>query len=178
MPTLLMINGPNLARLGARKPTIYGTTTLQEITRQLQSLAAVHGWTVDAFQSNHEGQIIDCLEARREVDALIVNPGALMMNGWALRDALEDFPAPWIEVHLSNIWSRESFRHTSILAPLAHGVIAGFGSHGYVLAATELIRRVGTAGSMPAASVIDADTVNDGVGAGPTGRTSPHESND
>nr|WP_216617169.1 type II 3-dehydroquinate dehydratase [Burkholderia glumae] len=135
-----MINGPNLGRLGNRKPDVYGTATLHDITQRLEALAKSDGWAVVAFQSNHEGEIIDCLEARRNVDALILNPGALMMNGWALRDALEDFPAPWIEVHLSNIWSRESFRHISILAPLATGVIAGLGSEGYLLAATGLMR--------------------------------------
>jgi 5-deoxy-5-amino-3-dehydroquinate dehydratase len=103
-------------------------------------MAADRDWQVDAFQSNHEGALIDYLEARREVDALVLNPGALMMNGWGLRDALEDFPAPWIEVHLSNIWSREPFRHTSILSPLAVGVVAGLGSEGYLLAAAALMR--------------------------------------
>jgi 5-deoxy-5-amino-3-dehydroquinate dehydratase len=137
-----MINGPNLGRLGSRKPDIYGRTTLQEIERQIELLAAERGWGMEAFQSNHEGAIIDCLEARRDVDALVLNPGALMMNGWGLRDALEDFPAPWVEVHLSNIWSREAFRHTSILTPLASGMIAGLGSQGYVLAAEALMRNV------------------------------------
>ncbi|WP_423372541.1 type II 3-dehydroquinate dehydratase [Burkholderia sp. LMG 32019] len=151
MRTLLMVNGPNLGRLGSRKPDIYGTATLHDITRRLEALAEAGGWSVVAFQSNHEGEIIDCLEARRDVDALILNPGALMMNGWALRDALEDFPAPWIEVHLSNIWSRESFRHTSILAPLAAGVIAGLGSEGYLLAATGLMRGAGRPAVEPAA---------------------------
>ena len=142
MRTLLMINGPNLGRLGRRKPDIYGRTTLQEIARQIELLAAERGWGMETIQSNHEGAIIDCLEARRDVDALVLNPGALMMNGWALRDALEDFPAPWVEVHLSNIWSREAFRHTSILTPLASGMIAGLGSQGYVLAAEALMRNV------------------------------------
>jgi len=140
MRTLLMLNGPNLGRLGSRKPEIYGHTTLLDIASQVRSMAADRDWQVDDFQSNHEGALIDYLEARREVDALVLNPGALMMNGWSLRDALEDFPAPWIEVHLSNIWSRETFRHTSILSPLAVGVVAGLGSEGYLLAAAALMR--------------------------------------
>jgi len=142
MPTLLLVNGPNLSRLGTRKPEIYGTTTLADITGQLQALAHARDWAFTAFQSNHEGAIIDLLErSRASVSAMVINPGALMMNGWALRDALEDFPAPWIEVHISNIWAREGFRHESILSPLAAGVIAGLGTRCYAMAATELMEQ-------------------------------------
>ncbi len=140
MRTLLILNGPNLARLGSRKPEIYGRVTMLEIIEQLRILAMEREWQLDAFQSNHEGELIDYLESRRHVDALVLNPGALMMAGWSLRDALEDFPAPWIEVHLSNIWSREPFRHASILSSLAVGVVAGLGSEGYRLAAMTLMR--------------------------------------
>lgn len=139
MPTLLLVNGPNLSRLGTRKPEIYGNTTLSSITDELATITSAHGWELSAFQSNHEGEIIDFLErSRATASAMVINPGALMMNGWALRDALEDFPAPWIEVHISNIWGRESFRHESVLSPLAHGVIAGLGTRCYAMAAGEL----------------------------------------
>lgn len=142
MLTLLLINGPNLSRLGSRKPEIYGTTTLANITGQLRALAGARDWEFAAFQSNHEGEIIDLLERSRDtVTAMVINPGALMMNGWALRDALEDFPAPWFEVHISNIWAREGFRHESILSPLACGVIAGLGTHCYAMAAVELMEQ-------------------------------------
>jgi 5-deoxy-5-amino-3-dehydroquinate dehydratase len=140
MQTLLLVNGPNLSRLGARNPEIYGTTTLQSIADELGSIAQAHGWTFQSFQSNDEGRIIDFLESHRDCAALVINPGALMMNGWALRDALEDFPAPWIEVHISNVWARESFRHVSVLSPVASGVIAGLGSGCYAMAALELIQ--------------------------------------
>ena len=140
MRTLLILNGPNLARLGSRKPEIYGRVSLLEIVEQLRILAMEREWQVDAFQSNHEGELIDYLQERRNVDALVLNPGALMIAGWSLRDALEDFPAPWIEVHLSNVWSREPFRHSSILSPLAVGVVAGLGSEGYRLAAMALMQ--------------------------------------
>lgn len=138
-PTLLLVNGPNLSRLGSRKPEIYGRVTLSEIEAGIRDLADSKNWEVISFQSNHEGAIIDFLEENRSSSALILNPGALMVHGWSLRDALEDFPAPWIEVHLSNVWSREIFRHNSVISPLALGVIAGFGSRGYRLAAIELI---------------------------------------
>lgn len=115
---------------------------MADIISQLQELAAARDWQVNAFQSNHEGEIIDFIEDNRDTaNALIINPGALMMNGWSLLDALEDFPAPWIEVHISNIWARERFRHHSVLSPLADGVIAGLGTRCYAMAATELMER-------------------------------------
>ena len=144
MRTLLLVNGPNLSRLGHRKPEIYGTTTLSDITSELHNLAAARDWNLIAFQSNHEGEIIDFLECNRSIaNALLINPGALMMNGWSLRDALEDFPMPWFEVHISNIWARESFRHDSVLSSLASGVIAGLGTRCYAMAASELMEQRG-----------------------------------
>ena len=141
MRTLLMINGPNLARLGSRRPEIYGRITLPELTERLGSLAADHGWRLAAFQANGEGDIIDFLEARRAADALVLNPGALMMTCWSLCDSLQDYPAPWFEVHLSNVWAREPFRLSSVLAPLAFGVLAGLWIYRYMLAATALMQR-------------------------------------
>lgn len=140
MPTLLLINGPNLSRLGQRSPDIYGTTTLADVEARVRAIAGGHGWSVEACQSNHEGALVDFLERWREsANALVINPGALMMNGWVLRDALEDFPAPWIEVHISNVWARETFRHSSVLSAIAGGVIAGLGVNCYTMAARELI---------------------------------------
>lgn len=139
MPTLLLLNGPNLGRLGLREPQVYGTKTLDQITREVTAVATSHGWTVLARQSNHEGELIDFIESQHQAEAMIINPGALMMSGWALRDALQDYPGRWIEVHISNLFARESFRHSSLLAPLCHGFIAGLGTDGYALAAAALV---------------------------------------
>ena len=143
---LLLLNGPNLGRLGQRKPEIYGRTTLAEIEAKVAAAVSGAGWSVQPLQSNAESDLIDCLERNRDAVGAIVNPGALMIAGWSLREALEDFPAPWIEVHLSNVWARESFRHESVLSPLAAGVICGLGPAGYLLAAQALL---GLAGAMP-----------------------------
>lgn len=141
MPTLLLLNGPNLGRLGLRKPEVYGSKTLADITHEVTVVAAAQGWSVRALQSNHEGELIDFVEANRDAAALIINPGALMMSGWALRDALEDYPGRWIEVHISNLFGREAFRHTSVIAPLCHGFIAGMGTDAYAVAASVLVGR-------------------------------------
>lgn len=143
MPELLLLNGPNLGRLGRRSPEIYGNRSLDDITREVAAIASESGWSVVAHQHDSEGDLIHVLDRLRDrVAGAIVNPGALMMAGWSLRDALEDFPAPWIEVHISNLWAREAFRHHSILSPIAHGVICGLGPDVYTVAATALIRRV------------------------------------
>ncbi|PUA43245.1 3-dehydroquinate dehydratase [Pseudomonas protegens] len=142
MPTLLLLNGPNLGRLGQREPQVYGAKSLAEITREVSAVAAARGWTVLARQSNHEGELIDFIERQHQAEALIINPGALMMSGWALRDALQDYPGRWMEVHISNLFAREAFRHNSVLAPLCHGFIAGLGSDAYVLAARALLGAV------------------------------------
>lgn len=138
MSGLLLINGPNLGRLGERKPEIYGTTTLKEIEQLVQKEVAEVNWEVISVQREGEGELIKALQENRDTCAAIVNPGALMMAGWSLRDALEDYPSPWIEVHISNIFAREGFRHNSILSPLAEGVICGLGPIVYVLAARAL----------------------------------------
>lgn len=139
MNTLLLLNGPNLGRLGQRKPEIYGCTTLAQIEAMVTGVIAPAGWSLVSLQSNAESELIDCLERHRDAVGAIVNPGALMMAGWSLRDALEDFPTPWIEVHLSNVWTREAFRHVSVLSSLAAGVICGLGPMGYSLAAHALL---------------------------------------
>jgi len=137
---LLLVNGPNLGRLGQRKPEVYGKTTLADIEGRLAALAEGRGWRLCTFQSNHEGALVDFLEAQRgQAHAMVLNPGALMMNGWSLRDAVEDLGFPWFEVHISNVWAREPFRHASILSPLAGGVVVGMGLRGYDVAALELM---------------------------------------
>ncbi|UXH76104.1 type II 3-dehydroquinate dehydratase [Roseateles amylovorans] len=138
--TLLLMNGPNLGRLGRRRPEVYGTVTLADIQDQVTGVAQAHGWRVISVQSNHEGDLVDFLEQHRaSAQALVINPGALMMNGWSLRDALEDLDFPWFEVHISNVWAREAFRHSSVISALASGVIAGLGVRCYEVAARELI---------------------------------------
>lgn len=144
--TLLLLNGPNLGILGEREPDVYGTETLAEIERDLAADLAPLGWVLRSVQRNVEGELIDAIEqARHDTVGAIVNPGALMIAGWSLRDALAAYPRPFIEVHLSNIWAREEFRHNSVLAPLAAGFIAGLGPLGYRLAVQALAARVGSA---------------------------------
>ncbi|MDQ0578600.1 type II 3-dehydroquinate dehydratase [Streptomyces rishiriensis] len=142
---LLLLNGPNLGTLGTREPGIYGTTTLAEVEESVAKLLARAGYGLRSEQHDGEGELIRALHKHRDTAAAIVNPGALMIAGWSLRDALADYPAPWAEVHISNVWARESFRHNSVVSPLAVGVIAGFGTHGYELAAEALLRRLETA---------------------------------
>jgi 5-deoxy-5-amino-3-dehydroquinate dehydratase len=148
---LLLLNGPNLGILGRREPGIYGTATLADIARDVAVEIAPLGWSLRSVQRNGEGELIDAIEqAHHDTVGAIVNPGALMINGWGLRDALAAYPHPFIEVHLSNIWAREQFRHSSVLAPLAAGFIAGLGPLGYLLAASALAEKVG-AGAVAAA---------------------------
>jgi 5-deoxy-5-amino-3-dehydroquinate dehydratase len=142
MPDLLLLNGPNLGILGRRKPEVYGTETLVDIERAVLAEVADRGWGVVAVQRDGEGELIGAIQDAYDTVGAIVNPGALMMAGWSLRDALESYPRPWIEVHLSNVWAREQFRHESVLSPLASGVIAGLGSLGYRLAARALLTLV------------------------------------
>ena len=141
MADLLLLNGPNLGILGRRQIEIYGCDTLCDIEQMVAAEVAELGWGVVAIQRNGEGELIDAIEEHYDTVAAIVNPGALMIAGWGLRDALANYPRPWIEVHLSNLWARESFRHESVLAPLASGVIAGLGALGYQLAARALAER-------------------------------------
>ena len=140
MPDLLLVNGPNLGRLGRRQPEIYGTTTLAEIAASVREAVAAHGLGLRSVQSDFEGELIVALDEHRDTVGAVVNPGALMVAGWSLRDALADYPSPWVEVHLSNVFAREPFRHHSVLAPLAAGVVSGLGAYGYVLAAQAVVR--------------------------------------
>ena len=142
MSRVLLINGPNLSRLGHRSPEIYGYDTLPLILDNLATVASTANLAIGDFQNNSEGKILDFIERNHEASGIIINPGALMMNGWALRDCLEDFPGMVFEVHISNVWAREEFRHNSILSPVVTGVIAGLGTMGYELALRYLINRL------------------------------------
>ena len=140
--TLLLLNGPNLSRLGRRKPEIYGTATLENVVDAVRAAASTRSWDVVARQSEHEGVLVEAIHAADGASAIVINPGALMMAGWSLRDALEDYAGPVIEVHISNLWAREPFRHTSVLSPVVTGVVVGLGIEGYTLAthaATSLV---------------------------------------
>lgn len=130
---VLILNGPNLNLLGSREPQIYGSTTLADIERELTAEAQRHQAQAHFFQSNHEGALVDRIQAARAdgTDFIIINAGALTHTSVALRDALAAVGIPFIEVHLSNVHRRESFRHHSHLADLAVGVIAGLGASGY-----------------------------------------------
>jgi 3-dehydroquinate dehydratase-2 len=139
-PRILVINGPNLNTLGTRQPEIYGRTTLSEINAQLHAYALEQGYEIAAFQSNHEGALIDFLQAEaNNCVGIIINPGGLTHTSVSLRDALAATDRPIIEVHLSNIHAREPFRHTSYIAPISKGQIAGLGSAGYLYALQSLI---------------------------------------
>jgi 3-dehydroquinate dehydratase-2 len=136
LPTIYVLNGPNLNLLGAREPDIYGSDTLDDIAGRLEDRAKALGVTVDMRQSNHEGHLIDWLhEANAEgARAVILNAAGFTHTSVALHDAIKAINVPVIEVHLSNPGARESFRHQSLVAPVAKGVIAGFGALGYELA--------------------------------------------
>ena len=132
---ILIINGPNLNFLGRRDSNIYGTLTLEEINNSISSKGGELGLFVNFFQSNHEGDLIDFIQQNTdEYDGMIMNAGALTHYGLSLADAISDSKIPTIEVHLSNIHSREEFRRRSVIAHLCIGQIAGFGSNGYLMA--------------------------------------------
>ena len=134
MPVLLCLNGPNLNLLGTREPDVYGATTLPEIEAGLRARGAELGFDVDCLQSNSEGALIDALHAARlRCAGVLINAGAYTHTSIALRDALSVVALPTVEVHLSNVYRRESFRHRSLLAPVCLGVIAGFGPRSYLL---------------------------------------------
>ena len=132
---ILVIHGPNLQLLGKREPEIYGSKSLDEINIDIERRAKALGVSVKAFQSNHEGEIVDRIGAMPgKFDALIINPGAYTHTSIAIRDAIAGAGLPAVEVHLSNVASREEFRHHSMVTPVCSGIIAGFGPMGYLLA--------------------------------------------
>ena len=133
-PRILLLSGPNLNLLGTRDPAIYGTTTLAEIDAELHRRAAARGAIVECAQSNHEGELVTLIQqARGRFDAILMNPAAYTHTSIALRDALEAVALPAVEVHLSNLHARESFRHVSLTAARCVGQISGFGAQSYFL---------------------------------------------
>ncbi|MFQ5659035.1 MAG: type II 3-dehydroquinate dehydratase [Gammaproteobacteria bacterium] len=136
MAKILVLNGPNLNLLGKREPEVYGTTTLAEIDESLIAEAGLKGHTLECLQSNAEHELIDRIHSAREdgTEFIIVNPGAFTHTSIALRDAFLGVAIPFIEVHLSNVFARESFRQHSFLSDIAIGVISGMGAQGYSLA--------------------------------------------
>jgi 3-dehydroquinate dehydratase-2 len=130
---VLILNGPNLNLLGTREPDIYGRETLADVVRRLKTAAAARGARFEAFQSNHEGELIDRIQAakKQQIAFIIVNPGGFTHSSVALRDALAAVAIPFIEVHLSNIHAREPFRRNSYFSDAAVGTICGLGSRGY-----------------------------------------------
>jgi 3-dehydroquinate dehydratase-2 len=144
MAKILVIHGPNLNLLGKREPEIYGRESLEEINERLRAVAAARGVELEAFQSNHEGALIDRIHAARgETDFIVINPGGYTHQSVSLRDSLSAAGVPVIEVHLSNIYAREEFRHHSMVAPVAVGCIVGFGPLGYELAVQAAMDRMG-----------------------------------
>ena len=142
-PVVLVLNGPNLNMLGVRQPEIYGRETLGDIEVACKERAGELDVAVEFRQSNYEGELIEWIhEARDNADGIIINPAGLTHTSVALRDSLLVAELPVIEVHLSNIYRRETFRHTSYVSAAAHGVICGFGSHGYVLALAAMARLI------------------------------------
>lgn len=150
MAQILVIHGPNLNLLGRREPEIYGTSSLEEINRQLEELGKRYSVELDFFQSNHEGEIIDRIHAAFGVaQGILINPGAFTHYSIAIRDALSAVEIPAVEVHLSNIHAREEFRKHSVVAPVAVGQISGFGTHSYVLGLLALVEHLKRQGHRP-----------------------------
>lgn len=139
-----VLHGPNLNRLGLREPEIYGSATLDEINLRLTSLAGPLGLRLEAFQSNHEGELIDRVHRMPDagVSGVIINPAALTHTSVALRDALLSVAVPFYEVHLSNVYRREAFRHQSYFSDVAEGVICGLGPMGYEVALQALAQKL------------------------------------
>lgn len=143
MHSVLVLNGPNLNLLGTRQPEVYGTTTLADVESACRSRAESLGMAVDFLQSNHEGVLIDAIHAAKGVHhGFVINAGALTHTSIALRDAISSVELSTVEVHMSNIHARESFRHLSHIAPVALGQIAGFGLQGYLFALDALKRHL------------------------------------
>ena len=139
-PILLLLSGPNLNLLGEREPETYGDETLEEYVEAAKNKAAESGFIIEHFQSNHEGEIVDSIHAaRNRCSGIIINPGAFTHYAWSIHDALSSFEGPVIELHISNPASREPWRHTSVVAPVSSGTIAGFGAKGYQMAIDAIV---------------------------------------
>jgi 3-dehydroquinate dehydratase-2 len=141
---VLLLSGPNLNMLGLREPEIYGTATLDDHVASFTEVAKEAGLTVDHMQSNHEGDFVDAIQAARGVHrGIVINSGAFSHYAWAIHDALAAFDGPIIELHISNPEGREPWRRTSVISPVATGVIQGFGGFGYRLAAEAIAELLG-----------------------------------
>lgn len=135
MTTILVLHGPNLNLLGRREPGVYGTLTLAEVDAAIAQHAVTRGVKVECRQSNHEGALVDAIQraAEQGFAAIVLNPGAFAHYSYALRDAIAAMTTPVVEVHLSNLYAREAFRHRSVTAPVCRGQISGFGLQSYLL---------------------------------------------
>ena len=138
MAGILVVNGPNLDILGKREETIYGSVTIDEINEELEKIASSRGKKIEFYQSNHEGDIVEKI-THSEADGILINPAAYTHTSIAIRDALSARGLPAVEVHLSNIYAREEFRHKSLIAPVVTGQVSGLGKRGYFLALEALM---------------------------------------
>lgn len=135
MGKILLISGSNLELLGSREPDVYGTTTLKELVELAEKTAESLGHTLEHFSTNAEAEIVSKVaEVRETFDAIVINPGAITHYGWSLHDALAAFEKPIVELHITNPHAREEWRKTSVVSPVATGIVSGFGSEGYRLA--------------------------------------------
>jgi 3-dehydroquinate dehydratase-2 len=151
MAHLLLLNGPNLNLLGTREPSLYGAQTLEQIVARVSQMAASAGHRLTSVQSNSEAELIECIHAASsdQVAFAIINPGAFTHTSVALRDALLGVKLPFIEVHLSNVYARESFRHHSYFSDIAVGTVVGLGALGYELALQAAIQRLSQPQAQP-----------------------------
>lgn len=144
MKKILVIHGPNLNLLGRREKSVYGSTTIDEINSDLKRAAKADKVALDIIQSNHEGEIVDIIQkAPGKYSAIVMNPAAYTHTSVAIRDAVAAINVPVVEVHISNIYGREEFRHTSLIAPVARGQVSGFGKNSYVLGLKAAIEIIG-----------------------------------
>jgi len=141
MQKFLVIHGPNLNLLGKRKVEVYGNMNLEKINEEIKKFAEKNNINVEIVQSNEEGEIVDAIQKAQNYSAIVINPGGYTHTSVAIRDAIEAVETPTVEVHLSNIYAREDFRHISMSAPVCEGQISGLGWYGYILALEYLIRK-------------------------------------
>jgi 3-dehydroquinate dehydratase-2 len=141
MQKILVIHGPNLNLLGKRKPEVYGNMNLEKINKEIKNFAGSRGIEIEIIQSNEEGEIVDAIQRTAEYKGIVINPGGYTHTSVAIRDAIEAVGTPTVEVHLSNIYAREDFRHTSMSAPVCVGQISGLGWFGYILALEYLTKK-------------------------------------
>lgn len=144
MATIMLISGPNLDLLGEREPEIYGQTTLDDLVAVASSTARAHGHEVEHIHSNHEGDLVEAIHsARGRCGAIVINPGAFTHYSYSIADALSAYDGVKVELHLSNPSAREQWRHTSVVAGVVTGTVAGFGAHGYRLAIEAAVAKLG-----------------------------------